>query len=44
MSTKIEPILYIDTQNEKPAGFCPVCGGERYAPSLVCLRCERRGL
>ena len=44
MLTNIQPILYIDTGAQKPAGFCPVCGGELYAPSLVCLRCERRGL
>ena len=42
MSIKIEPTLYIDPQNKKPAAFCPKCGGELYAPSLVCLRCERR--
>ena len=43
MSTKIEPVLYIDTQRQKPHGFCHVCGRELYAPNLVCLRCERRG-
>lgn len=36
--------LYIDPQDILPSAFCPHCGGERYAPSLVCLRCERRGL
>ena len=41
---QIEPTLYIDPQTEKPACFCRRCGGERYAPGLVCLRCERRGL
>lgn len=40
----IEPTLYIDPQNQKPACFCRRCGGARYAPSLVCLRCERSGL
>lgn len=44
MSTKIEPVLYIDSQRKKPAGFCEICGREVYAPSLVCLRCERRGV
>lgn len=44
MSTKIEPVLYIDMQKQKPAGFCDVCGGELYAPSLICLRCERSRL
>jgi len=38
----IEPMLYIDIQQEKPVCFCEVCGGERYAPGLGCLRCERR--
>ena len=40
MSTKIESVLYIDIQTQPPAGFCPECGGELYAPSLICLRCE----
>lgn len=39
----IEQTLYIDNQAQKPACFCRRCGGERYAPSLICLRCERRG-
>ena len=38
-----ESILYIDPQAVKPAAFCPVCGGECYAPSMTCIRCERRG-
>ena len=42
MTPIIEPMLYIDPQGKTPADQCPVCGGERYAPSLVCLRCERR--
>ena len=41
MSTKIESVLYIDIQSQRPAAFCPVCGTELYAPSLICLRCER---
>lgn len=44
MSTKIASILYIDPQDQKPADYCPVCGGEVYEPSLTCLRCERRVL
>ena len=44
MSTKIESVLYIDDQREPPADYCPECGGELYAPSLICLRCERRNL
>jgi hypothetical protein len=44
MSINIESVLYIDSQQQKPAAFCDVCGTELYAPSLVCLRCERRGL
>lgn len=42
MLTDLEPMLYIDKQLQPPACFCPICGGECYAPSLVCLRCERR--
>lgn len=42
MTTGIQPTLYLDPQAQKPASFCPVCGGERYAPSERCLRCERR--
>ena len=38
----IEPILYTDPQAAVPGCFCPVCGGERYAPGFHCLRCERR--
>jgi hypothetical protein len=38
-----ESILYYDPQATKPAAFCPVCGGECYARSLTCIRCERRG-
>ena len=42
MNPSIESVLYTDPQAAAPACFCPVCGGERYAPGLVCLRCERR--
>lgn len=38
----IEPVLYLDPQNQIPACFCEACGGERYAPTFTCLRCERR--
>lgn len=41
MSTKIQSVLYIDPNNQPPAALCPECGGELYAPSLVCLVCER---
>ena len=42
MENIIEPMLYQDEQALPPAGFCEVCGGEVYAPTLACLRCERR--
>jgi hypothetical protein len=38
----IEQTLFIDEQAQKPSGFCERCGGELYAPSYVCSRCERR--
>ena len=38
----IESVLFADPQAARPACFCQVCGGECYAPSLICLRCERR--
>ena len=41
MLTNLEPMLFIDLQAAKPACFCEKCGTERYAPSLICLRCER---
>ncbi len=34
--------LFIDEQAAVPGGFCQHCGCECYAPSLHCLRCERR--
>ena len=40
----IESTLFFDPQAVRPACFCPLCGSERYAPGLVCLRCERSGL
>ena len=42
MLTKIQSILYIDPGAQKHAAFCPDCGREVYAPSLTCLRCERK--
>lgn len=41
MNPWFEPTLYIDPQAAAPACFCDRCGGACYAPSLVCLRCER---
>jgi hypothetical protein len=43
MDLRIEPVLYIDPQAAAPAGYCPVCGGALYSPSLTCLRCARNG-
>ena len=43
MAVWIEGTLYIDPQQQIPSGFCPVCGGELYAPSLLCIKCEGRG-
>jgi len=37
----IESILYIDPQAVPPGGYCPVCGGALYLPSLYCIRCGR---
>ena len=39
---EILEVLYIDPQAAVPVGFCPCCGGERYAPEGPCPRCERR--
>ena len=38
----MESTLFFDPQTAVPACFCPVCGGECYLPSLICIRCERR--
>lgn len=38
----IEPVLFLDLQATVPRKYCNLCGGECYAPSLLCLRCERR--
>ena len=37
----IEQILFVDEQAAVPACYCSRCGGARFAPSLVCIRCER---
>lgn len=37
----MESTLFFDPQTAIPACFCPECGGECYAPSRFCLRCER---
>ena len=42
MRQTLEPTLYTDPQTALIAAFCPVCGGALYAPSLRCIRCERR--
>lgn len=44
MKITIESTVFVDTQAERAACFCVRCGGERYAPSLICIRCERAGL
>ena len=44
MTDILEQILFTDPQDQVPACYCALCGGARYAPSLICLRCERRGL
>ena len=40
MNRDIIPNLCTDPQDQPPASFCPICGGELYLPSLICLRCE----
>lgn len=42
MPMEIESNLYKDPQVQKPEGFCDACGGELYAPGLICSRCQRR--
>ena len=42
MDISMEAVLYTDPQTQPPQGFCPVCGGEIYAPQGICLRCERQ--
>ena len=36
----LEQTLFTDHQTIPAAAFCPICGGECYAPGLGCLRCE----
>ena len=38
----LEQILFMDPQDQVPACYCSHCGGARFAPSLTCIRCERR--
>ena len=40
----VEGVLYIDPQREREFDFCPVCGGERYAPGFRCPECGGDGL
>ncbi len=40
---QIEQTLYTDPQDLSPTDFCPACGGELYAPDMVCARCRRDG-
>ena len=44
MTDILEQILFTDPQDQVPACYCTLCGGARFAPSLICIRCERRGL
>ena len=44
MTDILAQILFSDPQDQIPACYCQVCGGARYAPSLICVRCERRSL
>ena len=39
MNVTIKNDIYKDPQDEIPAGYCPECGGELYAPSCECDRC-----
>ena len=43
MAIHMESTLYTDPQTQPPAFLCEHCGGEVYAPSLICGRCERKG-
>jgi uncharacterized OB-fold protein len=44
MAYSIQPVLYIDTQGEIPAGYCEKCGGALYRESLRCIRCRQEEL
>ena len=37
----IEQNLFVDEQAAVPSCYCSRCGGARFAPSLICIRCER---
>ena len=43
MTDGIVTAMFWDPQQEKPACYCPRCGGARYAPGLFCIRCEEEG-
>ena len=38
----LESTLFCDPQTQPPADNCKYCGGELYAPGLICDRCEKR--
>lgn len=42
MKVTIRNDCYIDPQDQIPAGYCPACGGELYAPSCECDRCFKK--
>ena len=37
----LEPVLFVDEQQQRKWDLCVICGGVRYAPTYSCLRCER---
>ena len=43
MAEGIEGMLFFDPQQAVPACYCDRCGGARFWPSRVCLRCEEDG-
>lgn len=44
MGSGIEPVLYIDMQALRPAGYCESCGAEIYTYGGSCRYCEERDL
>ena len=38
---KIEEMLWMDPQQAKELGRCPVCGGTVYQKGKICGRCRR---
>ena len=44
MTEILEQVLFTDPQAQVPARYCARCGGACFAPSLICLRCERGSL